>query len=851
MERRLSELKRIMEASMISLSDMSDAGRAEARHVHDILRANGIEFPGSGQNLTGAVRSIHEAYENLGREHHALSQALNAVQEQNERYKKTVNELVDANNANATAIGNARQEYARAQAEAAQSREAILASAKEYFEAALRSLLDPEYDQYQETLTDRVKTIIDEVFNDGIERWQRVVQPLVEAEVARQPKPDQGPDPGALVTAASTKLQGEIQLAEQRLRAYVESNIYTGLSRVLTGTGRTDNVKQLQDFLADVIRRGAGLVSNELAGALRAEMKKMVAAEEFGQFRLTWEKSVKDFDDLTRKVAAEAGTLTETFRQNAASVQAVTGRLEQAGRTVEDAKRALAAQEGILGEAKRIEGLAPELERYLGVIRQKQGELTSALQNLTQAHRLAVEYRQFRSKAESSLTYMQGEYSALETQNKTLKSELAAVTHEAQRIKHEETAKTARRLQTPHPQRPTSKATAAAALPAAPPAPSPEGAPPHTWQGEQPSPSPGKPVLPKAARPRQQAALPMASPETLQIEGQPRPPPAQPPPQQKEGEPSPGAGVMERLFKGRREQDRRAQERRRAEMQEIEDRRLHAAKTHSEPPGIPQGTHETQGSTNTTYIDTSPMAMEEMKRRQQIELDQALKLAQERLGQQPPPVKAPPAILSQTPVYTPYQAPGTEGTEGQEGSGQVTSEKEEHLRKKGLSDDELQTLVDKSGTSVRKHIRGIFSRDELSDAKLPKNEVSGLIVNTDPSTKPGMHWVAVFVDPRPSAKSSVEYFDSFGQDPSRGMNDSINEMIKKNFSSLPHMLKYKINSVKNQRATSPNCGFFALKFLSDRIHGVPFETATGFKKLSQVAKGEHGVMLLKKKFGYI
>ncbi len=76
-------------------------------------------------------------------------------------------------------------------------------------------------------------------------------------------------------------------------------------------------------------------------------------------------------------------------------------------------------------------------------------------------------------------------------------------------------------------------------------------------------------------------------------------------------------------------------------------------------------------------------------------------------------------------------------------------------------------------------------------------------------------------------------------------------MIKSNFGKLDYMLKFKINAVKNQKATTPNCGFFALKYLSDRARGKTFENATGYKVLSQTARGEYGVSLMKKKFGYV
>ena len=53
--------------------------------------------------------------------------------------------------------------------------------------------------------------------------------------------------------------------------------------------------------------------------------------------------------------------------------------------------------------------------------------------------------------------------------------------------------------------------------------------------------------------------------------------------------------------------------------------------------------------------------------------------------------------------------------------------------------------------------RGVFACDQL-----PKRYVlrpSGLVVNTDPSTQPGEHWVAIYI----ARGGESEYFDSYGQ----------------------------------------------------------------------------------------
>jgi hypothetical protein len=175
------------------------------------------------------------------------------------------------------------------------------------------------------------------------------------------------------------------------------------------------------------------------------------------------------------------------------------------------------------------------------------------------------------------------------------------------------------------------------------------------------------------------------------------------------------------------------------------------------------------------------------------------------------------------------------------------------LAKKGLSDAELKKLVVKTGGATARYFVGVYSRDELPSLILPHDRPSSMVINTDPSTKEGEHWVAMFIDPRKSAMTA-EYFDSLGHDPSPAMNQSITLMLKSNFANLDTMLKFKINSVKTQNASTPNCGFFALRFITQRSNGVPFATASGFNKVvntSQQGQGEQTIRNMKRKFGYV
>ena len=58
-----------------------------------------------------------------------------------------------------------------------------------------------------------------------------------------------------------------------------------------------------------------------------------------------------------------------------------------------------------------------------------------------------------------------------------------------------------------------------------------------------------------------------------------------------------------------------------------------------------------------------------------------------------------------------------------------------------------------------KHLfKGVFPRDKIP--RIPKNKVLSFIFNTDPSDKPGKHWVAFHL-----TRNTVFYFDSYGLPP--------------------------------------------------------------------------------------
>lgn len=191
-------------------------------------------------------------------------------------------------------------------------------------------------------------------------------------------------------------------------------------------------------------------------------------------------------------------------------------------------------------------------------------------------------------------------------------------------------------------------------------------------------------------------------------------------------------------------------------------------------------------------------------------------------------------------------------SEVSEDSEDTEEEDEGDVESRGLSDREIDMIVKrKLPAEARKAYVGTYSFDELdSITDLPRNKPSAMVLNLDRSTGPGTHWVSLWIDPRKETRS-IEYFDSFGDEPPRRLSEKIQEMARNNFSDLPELLKFKTNGVKRQSVTSPNCGFFAIDFIKQRAEGVPFDKATGYKKQTMVGDGEKLIRRRKHSFGFI
>ena len=181
-------------------------------------------------------------------------------------------------------------------------------------------------------------------------------------------------------------------------------------------------------------------------------------------------------------------------------------------------------------------------------------------------------------------------------------------------------------------------------------------------------------------------------------------------------------------------------------------------------------------------------------------------------------------------------------------------EDDEFLQKGGVLVEEKDSLdnfeIDKimAHLKTQKDFLGTFPKDHFfkAIAGIKPHSRGGTILNLDPSSKPGSHWVAVFFDGRPQGSHSIEFFDSFGRDPPKEIKDDLLRIPKQLDSD--QALKLKVNGLKKQDERSVSCGFHAINFIMNRLRGKPFKSATGFKS---IRKNEDQMESLKKKFDFI
>lgn len=104
------------------------------------------------------------------------------------------------------------------------------------------------------------------------------------------------------------------------------------------------------------------------------------------------------------------------------------------------------------------------------------------------------------------------------------------------------------------------------------------------------------------------------------------------------------------------------------------------------------------------------------------------------------------------------------------------------------------------------YFHGVFAADELNKQTVNKFP-SCYIANTDPSHKPGTHWVAVYFD----EYGKAEFFCSYGKSPK---NYNFDAWIEKQAKS------WQYHQTKLQGDWSSVCGQYCLVYLLHRLRNI-------------------------------
>ena len=105
--------------------------------------------------------------------------------------------------------------------------------------------------------------------------------------------------------------------------------------------------------------------------------------------------------------------------------------------------------------------------------------------------------------------------------------------------------------------------------------------------------------------------------------------------------------------------------------------------------------------------------------------------------------------------------------------------------------------------------KGVYALDEIEHIK-QRCFPSAYVFNLDPSYKPAVHWVAVYIDRR----GLVEYFDSFGRPPLREIKDFF----------YTYAESWNYNHVPVQELYSMTCGQFVVFYVYQRCSGLTLES---------------------------
>jgi hypothetical protein len=132
---------------------------------------------------------------------------------------------------------------------------------------------------------------------------------------------------------------------------------------------------------------------------------------------------------------------------------------------------------------------------------------------------------------------------------------------------------------------------------------------------------------------------------------------------------------------------------------------------------------------------------------------------------------------------------------------------------------------------------GTIAFNQIPTLKPKNKKIVCFIMNTDPITKGGEHWFAVYID---GNKHTCEIYDSLADPLPRGLIKNLKPLLRKIDDT--NYYKLKVNAIPDQHHSTVNCGYFSTRFLIDRLRGKSFSEASGHDE-----KGEERIEKWKRK----
>jgi len=96
----------------------------------------------------------------------------------------------------------------------------------------------------------------------------------------------------------------------------------------------------------------------------------------------------------------------------------------------------------------------------------------------------------------------------------------------------------------------------------------------------------------------------------------------------------------------------------------------------------------------------------------------------------------------------------------------------------------------------------------------------GAVFNTDPSHKPGQHWVSMFID---LDIKEIAYYDSFGKIPLTPEIIHLIDALRQQEKTIPGPpFKVRVNTCRHQQMNT-ECGVYSINFIVERLLGKSWE----------------------------